>query len=171
MAKKALIHIIAIMVIGILPWVFAWLTYHHPTIWHHPTSNVGQLVQPIVSMKEISLHPKLTPSERNKWLLALVTPECDEACRLTVERLKNLKKASGKYYDRIELLVISEKKFPHAMPGVTYHRANVTGVLSHKNHLYLVDPKGNMVLYYSRPVAYKGVLKDLKHLLRFSQIG
>ena len=39
------------------------------------------------------------------------------------------------------------------------------------NRLYLVDPNGNILLHY--PYGFKdiGLMEDLKHLLKWSQIG
>jgi hypothetical protein len=37
--------------------------------------------------------------------------------------------------------------------------------------LYLIDPLGNIMMYYPQNIAPKGILKDLEHLLKVSQIG
>ena len=37
--------------------------------------------------------------------------------------------------------------------------------------LYLVDPLGNWMMVYPGAAEYKGILKDIKRLLRVSQIG
>ena len=37
--------------------------------------------------------------------------------------------------------------------------------------LYLIDPLGNWMMVYPGPSEYKGILKDIKRLLRVSQIG
>jgi cytochrome oxidase Cu insertion factor (SCO1/SenC/PrrC family) len=37
--------------------------------------------------------------------------------------------------------------------------------------LYLIDPLGNWLMTYPQSAEYKGILKDIKRLLRISQIG
>ena len=40
-----------------------------------------------------------------------------------------------------------------------------------KNHLYIVDPLGNIFMYYNKDFDAKGLKKDIKKLLRISRIG
>jgi hypothetical protein len=37
--------------------------------------------------------------------------------------------------------------------------------------IYLIDPLGNAMMYYEADAGAKGMLEDLKRLLRLSQIG
>lgn len=39
------------------------------------------------------------------------------------------------------------------------------------NRIYLVDPLGNLMMFYSADAAPAGMLKDIKRLLKLSQIG
>jgi hypothetical protein len=40
-----------------------------------------------------------------------------------------------------------------------------------KNHLYLVDPLGNIFMYYQKDFNPKGLKKDIKKILKVSRIG
>ena len=40
-----------------------------------------------------------------------------------------------------------------------------------KNHLYIVDPLGNIFMYYNKDFNAKGLKKDIKKILRISRIG
>jgi hypothetical protein len=40
-----------------------------------------------------------------------------------------------------------------------------------KNHLYIIDPLGNIFMYYEKDFDAKGLKKDIKKILKISRIG
>jgi hypothetical protein len=42
---------------------------------------------------------------------------------------------------------------------------------ANSQRIYLIDPLGNMMMFYGADAKAKGMLEDLKRLLRLSQIG
>ncbi|MGB5671107.1 MAG: hypothetical protein WBM71_11195, partial [Sedimenticolaceae bacterium] len=46
-----------------------------------------------------------------------------------------------------------------------------TGFAPKGGQLFLVDPLGNLMMYYNLEVPAKGMMRDLQKLLKISQIG
>jgi len=42
---------------------------------------------------------------------------------------------------------------------------------NHPSYVYLIDPLGNLMMSYSADAKAKGMLEDMKRLLRLSSIG
>jgi hypothetical protein len=61
-----------------------------------------------------------------------------------------------KKYNKIELLNVLKNNFFDKLE---------------KNHLYIVDPLGNIFIYYDKDFSAKGLKKDIKKMLRISRIG
>ena len=40
-----------------------------------------------------------------------------------------------------------------------------------KNHLYIIDPLGNIFIFYDKDFSAKGLKKDIKKILKVSRIG
>jgi hypothetical protein len=56
--------------------------------------------------------------------------------------------------------------------------ASLTAILEHAGHgpaaadrVYLIDPLGNLMMWYAADARPKGMLEDLKKLLRLSHVG
>ena len=90
----------------------------------------------------------------------------------------------GKYPERIERVwLITDGGTPGERQRSEYEgtwlvNASGSGVLealphagAPNDHIYLVDPLGNIVLRYPRDADPTGIKKDLQRLLRVSRIG
>jgi len=88
------------------------------------------------------------------WQIVHVTGrQCDESCQKLDHNLRQMWKLLGKEQPR----VMVRREESHA--GLPAER------------VYLADPAGNIFMYYPRSVNPMDILKDLKHLLKVSQIG
>lgn len=122
---------------------------------------------------------------RGKWVLAYVAPTaCGEACEKSLYYMRQARILQDAERHRVELVwVLTEvgdvdagllqavpelrvwqpadaafnRQFPQEKPG--------------ENHIYLIDPLGNLVLRFPSPPDAKRMMKDLKLLLKASQIG
>ena len=122
---------------------------------------------------------------RGKWILLMTdSANCGEDCRRKLFTLRQLRLTQGKEMERIERawLISDEAPLP---PGLTEDyrgtwvvRAGDSGLLkrlpaerSPAEHIYIVDPLGNIVMRYA-PAAEPGrIIKDLTRLLKTSRIG
>ena len=187
----------ALAALFLLPLVLAFLTYYG-TGWR-PTGHVnhGTLISPARPLPPVTLPsvalPPASPGAtaaspwRGKWSLVYVGyGGCDDACRRALLLMRQTRLAlntdmtrvarvflvSGHCCDRdflarehAGLLVLDAsgadgqrllREFP------TTERADT---------LFVVDPLGNLMMRYDARANPRGLLEDLKKLLRLSQIG
>ena len=122
---------------------------------------------------------------RGKWVLLMVdSGACDEFCRRKLFVLRQLRLTQGKDMERIECAwLIADDVAPEAavtgdFPGMWFVRAAGSELLGQlpaarvlADHIYVVDPLGNLVLRYPRDADPGGIIKDLVRLLKISVIG
>ena len=122
---------------------------------------------------------------RGKWLMVQLGPAaCDPACAQRLYLMRQTRIAQGREQSRIERLWVltdSGTVAPALLrdhPGLHVWRPSAAGFAEQfpgmgapSGHIYLVDPLGNLMLRFpARPDA-KRMMKDLKLLLKASQIG
>jgi cytochrome oxidase Cu insertion factor (SCO1/SenC/PrrC family) len=122
---------------------------------------------------------------RGKWILLMTgSAQCGEACRRKLFTLRQLRLTQGKDMERIERawLISDEEPLPAAVAedyrGTWLIRAGASELLkrlpadrSPAEHLYIVDPLGNVVLRYASDAEPRKMIKDLTRLLKTSRIG
>jgi hypothetical protein len=179
--------VLAILVLCAAPVVAAWLAYF---VWP-PASrvNYGELIEP---------HPLSDPdlervgdgrfrlsSLRGKWLLVqLDGGGCGEACRSKLMYMRQLRLTQGKDMDRIERVWLVTDAAPvdpalvREFEGTYPVRAAGSPLVREfpaaddaKQHIYLVDPLGNLMLRWSGAPDPNGMKRDLSRLLRASRVG
>ena len=122
---------------------------------------------------------------RGKWLMVHVGPaSCDAACIRQLYLMRQIRIAQGKEQSRIERLWVLtgtgavSPALLQAHPGLHVWRpadaAFIEQFPAAKNraaHIYLVDPLGNLMLRFPAEPDAKRMMKDLRLLLKASQIG
>lgn len=187
--RLALLIIAAIFVV---PLAVAWMMYSG-TIDYNPvqTRNLGELVRPPVPVPMESLSPadpESAPFEdlQEHWVVMYALPrKCGQDCIEDVTALRQVHRASGKNQARIRLLLIGAEAghgFHEIYPA--YHVAAAAGdAFNHQlatiareygaapeSSLYLVDPLGNIMLFYAAGFDANDIKKDLKRLLTWSKL-
>lgn len=131
------------------------------------------------------------------WLVYVLPPVCEQACRNRLFQMRQVRLATGRESDRVRQLVITTAALPADIDALLraefpdFQRleadaASADRVLapaagpagSAAGLLYLMDPMGWMMLSYppeadeaASIVKGEDVLKDLRKLLKASQIG
>lgn len=122
---------------------------------------------------------------RGRWVMVHVGPaRCDAACVHQLYLMRQTRIAQGKDQSRIERLwVLTAEGAPDAAllqahPGLHVWRprdpafvAQFPAASSAGNHIYLVDPLGNLMMRFPSDPDFRRMMKDLKLLLKASQIG
>lgn len=122
---------------------------------------------------------------RGKWVLLQVdSAACDQNCRQKLYYLRQARLTQGKDMQRIERVwIIDDNGTPQQdltkeYAGTWLIRgagsallAALPAVNSAKDHVYLVDPKGNLILRFPRDADPRKMVKDITRLLKVSQIG
>lgn len=122
---------------------------------------------------------------QGKWTLVYVEPSaCAAECDRAVYRMRQSRYALGKDMERVQRLVVTSRtrardaagKLLAYDPAVTVLAAE-PGWLERPRpgkgeaEIYIVDPLGNLVLWYRADSDPGGLIKDLKRLLKISKIG
>ena len=139
------------------------------------TTNRGTFVQPPLALADLNLRDEngQQAGEGETWWLWVVAPgSCEEDCEAALHQLRQLHVLLNKDADRLRRALLTR---PDVQPSVLsdYPKlTHLTGPLAElKEGIFLVDPIGNLVLFYPLTDAGQPVLDDLKKLLKLSQIG
>ncbi len=150
------------IVLGTAAYLFGWSP--------GGASNYGELLDP----RPV---PGFEPL-RGKWVLvAFDAAACDAYCEKKLYYMRQVRRAQGKDMDRVERLwVLTDGGKPRAelLPGIEGTRINkgddLAGVFpgNSADHIYLVDPFGNLMLRFPRDPDPSKMIKDLQRLLKYS---
>lgn len=150
--------LLAIVLTFVIPFIVACLLYQFHEKVTLKSVQAGQLVTPPLPINNLSALAALSHSTR-KWQLVHLEPtSCDVSCRNRADMLKRIQQALGKDQNRLQLQSL---RFTPAL-----HQIAIEG------SILLIDPKGFLVMVYP-PASFnaKGLLEDMRRLLRFSHIG
>lgn len=178
------IKLLLILGMFALPVVASYLAYY---IWQ-PTGrkNYGELVkQADIKLKGVALNGEVFDIEslKGKWVMVYVGGgECPKTCQDLLYAIRQIRTIQGKEMDRIERLwVITDDRIPnedmqkmHA--GLFYLRTDQANAAQFPGsetagHLYMVDPLGHLMMRWPQNPEPKQMIKDVKLLLKASQIG
>lgn len=121
-----------------------------------------------------------------KWSLLYVgRGDCDDACRETLYRTRQVRRALGREMSRVQRFFIATSGTPDAPFLTTDHpgllvlpdglatRDAVLATLGEfgDGDVFIADPLGNVVLRFPAGAAMKDMHEDLELLLKASQIG
>ncbi len=183
--NKKIYLLVAITLLPIL--ISTFLFYHHTGI-QLKTINHGQLINPPISSQALGL---LGESEK-KWQIVYVPSGCcDDQCEHEMFTLHQIRVAMGKESKRINLVLVVQSSCPladlHDFKKSFFTLQQLINALSLRglgtrdpeserhgwatNKIYLIDPLGNLFMYYSKDQNPMDILKDLKKVLEVSQIG
>lgn len=171
----------------IAPFIAAWTLYY---FWQ-PSGriNYGELLENVAlpAGKTVLADGKPFDFEqlRGRWFFVTVdSGACDDYCKKKLWQMRQVRLTQGKYLERIErvwLLSDTQAINPailkdydgtwmvNAEGSVLPQALPAQGPL--RDHIYLVDPLGNVVLRYPKDADPSRMKKDLQRLLRVSRIG
>ena len=169
---SARLKLVALLLACAAPIVLAWAAWHFK--WGTGTAgNYGELIAPL---------PVSAPALqglRGKWVFVTFdTAACDPYCERKLYFMRQVRAAQGKDQGRIERLwVITDGGAPRpelaaAIEGTRISRVRPEGFPGDPvDHIYLVDPLGNLMMRFPRDPDPSKMLKDVQRLLKYSQVG
>jgi len=197
--QRRLLIGVALMFFGPLGISF-YLYYGHGS-WHPGGRvNAGDLIEPPRPLPSLSL-PLQRAGEtdadflRRKWTFLYVQQgPCAERCRTSLYETRQVRLALDRDMDRVQRVFIGDgdccdfqflheqhpdliavRMSPAAAPllALLPRRGadNESGGDPDAQRVYLIDPLGNLMMSYAPDAKPKGMLEDMKRLLRLSQIG
>jgi len=134
-------------------------------------ANYGELIPPhvIAPLGEL----------RGKWVLVTFdAAACDAYCERKLYIARQVRRAQGKDMERIERMwVLTDAGKPRsdvlaATEGTRVGRFAADGFPgTAADHIYVVDPLGNLMMRFPRDPDPSKVIKDLQRLLKYSRFG
>jgi cytochrome oxidase Cu insertion factor (SCO1/SenC/PrrC family) len=161
--------------------------------------NAGELIDPARPLPTLAL-PLAAPASggavqsdpqflKGKWTFLYVQHgRCDDECLKALYDTRQVRLALDREMDRVQRVFVGDseccdlKELLAAHPDLIAIRAGSAdepllsllpqrpGALN-SHRIYLIDPLGNLMMFYAGDARPKGMLEDMKRLLRLSSIG
>ena len=186
-----------LVVVCAFPYLAGWLYYQFMDRLPAPvTTNHGTLISPVRAVGELPLLGAdgttfNIADLRGKWVLATVASSaCTQTCQQNLYHLRQVRQAMGNERRRVErLLVLNEtSQLAELLPHLQAHEGLrlATGPATSVGHLqsllqdpnpvaedgiYIIDPLGNVMMSYPPNFSGELMIKDLRRLLKVSQVG
>lgn len=167
--RKNRIQMISIMMVGFVTLGASYLVFYFAqggSGWG--TTNNGEFVQPSVSTQSLGWQVE---GDARRWWLWMLADDCDAACQTTVKNLRALHVLLNREADRVRRGFTGDLSGEWAQAYPDLAAVTLADRQALKQGVYIVDPNGNLVLFYPLDTEPKPVLQDLKKLLKVSQIG
>jgi cytochrome oxidase Cu insertion factor (SCO1/SenC/PrrC family) len=187
-------------VVFVAPILVAWLMYFGAERgWMSGgTTNRGTLIEPPRTLSlpggMIGAAGQPFPQDflMGKWTLVYVGDlPCEAVCRETLHSLRQVRLAQGEEMRRVQRLFLTADRMQGELAGILADYPDLAvalfsegqaGALASQldldgpamqgaGRVYLVDPLGNLMMYYPRGADPRGMVKDLERLLKYSQVG
>ncbi|MGZ8155292.1 MAG: SCO family protein [Burkholderiales bacterium] len=183
--RRSTLTLWLILAVCAAPIVASYLAFY---VWQ-PASHVnyGELLEPRAvpdgALRRLDGLAFRFSELRGSWVL-LVTDgaQCDERCRLKLTYVRQVRLAQGKETERIERAWLAtgegtpDAKLVAEHPGLNIVRADpgfVAAVLpaprAAAEHVYVIDPLGNLMMRFPPDPDPRRMLKDVARLLRHSK--
>jgi len=193
--------LVLIALIFLAPTFVAWVMHTSTGQGWRPegTTNHGILVQPprplslpagLVGRDGKALRADYL---QGRWtLLTIDAGVCTETCRNNLYKIRQVQLAQGEFMHRVQrLFMVRAQDIPASLETVLAEYPDlVLGGFSaadeaqlapfflidevpmlEAERVYIVDPLGNLMMYYPPDADPSGMLKDLQKLLKYSKIG
>ena len=176
-AKKEFWMLLAMF---ILPIAFGTLFFYaNPNYFSESTVNYGELIRPVIATEENDIEIDGDASLQGIWTMVYVSSHCDDACEKAVADMKTIRTLMNADMRRIQRMIIIKDNSTPKNSDESLIKARVTSQkltqnLNNytENAFYLIDPIGNIMLYYEpQNIDIRLVIKDLKRLFKYSRIG
>ena len=162
--------------------------------------NAGELISPARPLPALTL-PLAAPASaagavqtkpqflQGKWTFLYVQHgRCDDECRRHLYDTRQVRLALDREMNRVQRVFIGDadccdlKELRAAHPDLIAIRSSAADApllallpqrseAANSHRVYVIDPLGNLMMFYRADAKSKGMLEDMKRLLRLSSIG
>ncbi len=183
--KKSRLQLLLVALVFLGPLAVAsWLYFHGAS--PSGRTNHGALLEPIQNLSEALPESAIHQHNDNAWVLLYRNPgACEDTCRQALYTFRQARLMLGKEMDRIHRVFLHGDSPPDTVflaeehPGlITIEDSTLDELLNNKRPaalpaggFYLIDPLGNLVMYFRPDLDPADMVDDMKHLLRLSRIG
>ena len=166
--------------------IAAWLYFQGGSFEPMGRTNYGALLEPIINLDDAVPDSTIQAHYAASWVLLYANEEpCDDTCRVALHTLRQSRLMLGKDMDRLTRVFLHGDTQPDTVFLAEKHRglitikdAGLSGLLNDKKPAelaaggyFLIDPLGNLVMYFRPDIDPSEMVDDIKRLLRLSRIG
>lgn len=195
--KRSNLTLWILVVVCAFPYLAGWLYFQwQDTLPVPSTTNHGSLISPVRAIGDLPLQGVdgvtfNTADLRGKWVLVTVaSSDCTQYCQKNLYFLRQVRQAMGNERRRVErlLLLTDTRHLPSLETGLQEHPGMRVAIaplnslqqlqeqLQNPNPvaqdgLYIIDPLGNVMMSYPPDFSGELIIKDLRRLLKVSQVG
>jgi hypothetical protein len=196
--RRRRMQLVMLALVFMAPVIAAWIAWQY--VGEHgvgATTNAGQLIVPprplsLAGLLDADGQPVAENLLRGRWTYVILAPTgCAEHCEQQLLETRQVRISVNKDLPRVQrLLLLAAPPSPEMQAALRQAHPELllavlpagdtpaivgavggAGVPVDGAHVLLVDPLGNLMMSYGPEVPAKGVLKDLRKLLKASQIG
>ena len=174
----------------LLPVLLARFVMFHTDYGHDTAGGTqhGLLINPPRQLSNRSLLDPLSGKQTplyGKWtMFARIGGTCDRDCKEVLYRMRQIHIAMGQKFSRVQRVVYFAGKdnetnaknifsgfegqlvLPHDQADTDFRNSFQVAGKSDDLAIYLIDPRGFLMMYYPKETNPSGIIKDLQHLLR-----
>jgi cytochrome oxidase Cu insertion factor (SCO1/SenC/PrrC family) len=191
---------VLLALIFMAPAFVSWIMHHSGEEGWRPggLTNKGVLVHPARPL-DLPADILIGNESVNDYLQGLWTlvyigdADCDAVCNKNLYKMRQIRIAQNENMNRVQrLYLVTGEEIPETLP--TWLEKEYTGMdvlpvsqvqtatlapffmindihMQGAERVYIIDPLGNLMMYYPQDADPGGMLKDLKKLLKYSKIG
>ena len=192
--------LVLLLLIFLAPTFVAWVMHNSGEGGWKPagTTNHGELVHPA---RPLDFPAELRAGEESlnnylqgRWtLLYIGDADCDDACITSLYNMRQVHTLQNEHMRRVQrLFLLRSATLPETLDSLlTQEYSNMTVIMitteqekqfasdfeikgvsmQSEDRVYIIDPLGNLMMYYPPGADPGGIHKDLKKLLKNSKIG
>lgn len=184
---RGLLPFLLVAAVFIVPLLLAaWMYYGGGSLVPEGRTNHGAILAPIVNVREELPESEAAVLTEDHWLLVYVhAGPCGEPCREALFRLRQSRLMLGPDMDRLRRVLLHGEEAPDRVfleqqhAGLApFHEPGLARLLESKRPeqltpggLFLIDPLGNLVMYFAPDIVPGDMVDDIEHLLEVSHIG
>ena len=159
-----------IVFVFILPFIFAKYFFDNDATSTRGTTNHGSFLVDEVNIANLA--------DNDHWIiLQVIDGNCDTSCQDNMHMLRQINTALGKDMGRVKRYLLNNNTDEKAVYLDNYPKVIVldrSETLYNKltkmdERIFIADPFGKIILGYENDFIAKGLLKDIKKLLKFSK--
>ena len=183
--------LLAVLAVCASPLIFSYLTYY--VIKPSGRTNYGTLIDPRahpvppLGTTDLQGKPVALEAWKGKWIMLQAAPgDCQQACKEQLVKIRQLRLMQGKGMERIErvwlvtdnapldielMKVIDGARFLRVKPEAVKAWLPVEPGSDVTDHLFLIDPLGNLMMRFPKNAEPNKVTRDIGKLLKASGVG
>ena len=159
-----------IVFVFVLPFIFAKYFFDNDATSTRGTTNHGSFL-----VDEINI---ISLADNDHWIiLQVIDGKCDTSCQDNMHMLRQINTALGKDMGRVKRYLLHKNTNENTVYLNNYPKVILldrSETLYNKltkmdERIFIADPFGKIILGYENDFIAKGLLKDIKKLLKFSK--